>query len=157
MVWIAAMLAWKQVFRNHDHNPYRTTCWQNLTKSRTSFFKKRCRLTKKLIKREQRKTCFHYAEREVFSRRQKPSGLIARTQLIMCCKTINNNFRNLSLLYLYPTIVHLRLVLLGAIRMVFVERSVFCAKHSWAFFCFVFSPTFCQCKPWRNHLILYSQ
>ena len=27
---------------------------------------------------------------------KKPSGLIARTQLIMCCKTINNNFRNLS-------------------------------------------------------------
>jgi hypothetical protein len=26
----------------------------------------------------------------------KPSGLIARTQLIMCCKTINNDFRNLS-------------------------------------------------------------
>ena len=61
---------------------------------------------------------------------KKPSGLIARTELIMCCKTINNNFRNLSLLYLYPTNVHLRFVLLGAIRMVFVERSVFCAKHS---------------------------
>ena len=30
---------------------------------------------------------------------KKPSGLIARTQLIMCCKTINNNFRNLSYSY----------------------------------------------------------
>jgi hypothetical protein len=26
---------------------------------------------------------------------KKPSGLIARTQLIMCCKTINNDFGNL--------------------------------------------------------------
>ena len=36
MVWIAAMVAWKQVLRPHVHNPYRTTCWQNLTK-RTNF------------------------------------------------------------------------------------------------------------------------
>ena len=27
---------------------------------------------------------------------KKPSGLIAIAQLIMCCKTINNNFRNLN-------------------------------------------------------------
>ena len=101
-----------------------------LNKKANFVLQKTLRLAKKLIKRGQRKTCFHYAEREVFSRRQKPSGLIARTELIMCCKTINNNFRNLSLLYLYPTNVHLRFVLLGAIRMVFVKRSVFCAKHS---------------------------
>ncbi len=33
---------------------------------------------------------------ELTSLRQKPSCVIARTQLIMCCKTINNDFRNLS-------------------------------------------------------------
>ena len=27
---------------------------------------------------------------------KKPSSVTARTQLIMCCKTINNSFRNLS-------------------------------------------------------------
>ena len=29
---------------------------------------------------------------------KKPSGVIDRTKPIMCCKTINNNFRNLSYL-----------------------------------------------------------
>jgi hypothetical protein len=31
---------------------------------------------------------------------KKPSGLIAIAQLIMCCKTINNNFRNLKFNYI---------------------------------------------------------
>jgi hypothetical protein len=34
---------------------------------------------------------------------KKPSGLIAIAQLIMCCKTINNNFRNLNDIIQVPT------------------------------------------------------
>ncbi len=42
----------------------------------------------------------------------KPSGLIAIAQLIMCCKTINNNFRNLNY-YLIKVFLRFREVVTG--------------------------------------------